>query len=331
MTFSEQEFMSSASTATLDDETLPWTAAIQTAQQKWIHPVGLDAFEGSPPLEQSYLSCAARWYGAQSWWVQCLMGMVWIGLIAGLGAIGHLAIPLLVVAVVLYGMMMLLLNNHYARTVVQETRILNEIEAWQVLVKDAMRYLSDLEDQIHRVLTALQQLDVIRRGQISELRDQMHGLKEEIQRLNTTNRDLSSSNASLCESLTQIQAAYETLMQSLNIHQHAIVDEGRQLNLTNTALSDTVSGLAQHEADFKALSAQLAVQSDGVKRWSECLGAWFEQQAQPKVGDRASRHALMDRARAVLSREMERLDQDKGSLFRREEAPPVDEKKLGLR
>ncbi len=117
----------------------------------------------------SYVNQAARWYGARSWWMKILIGLVFVGVFAGLGAIGNMVVALVIAASFVYAVTAMLLYDHYSRSTEKELSVQRHLDEWQEMMQDSLQHIKEQEVKLDQTFSALESLDHIKEQQVDVL------------------------------------------------------------------------------------------------------------------------------------------------------------------
>jgi len=199
-------------------------------------------------LEKSYFSHAADWYGTKPWWGKILLGLILIGVGAGIGAIFHIPIAIGCLMACLYLISGYFLMNHYTLSEKRNKRICEDIVEMEKSLAESIEHLSALEASLKKVMISLCKMNSQMADNLQHLEKQLHIMKiqldkytQAIQALSDT-KDLIMTNANTINTeLANADHHYKTCHDTLSHETSAINHLQSAITGTNQAL------LADHE------------------------------------------------------------------------------------
>lgn len=259
-------------------------------------------------IDRSYFDMIALWYGAQAWWAKLALVIAVAVIAAGIGFFIGLLIPLPVVALTLYSVGLLFLENHYQVFNDREVTLSEDVKALEASLAESVECLSDIEQQMKSTFTALFDLHLQQINYTVDFKDQVDALEAQVQSLEVVIEAMKTAKSSLDESrecIAESARGFAEVHQTLSNEATTLKEGHLAFSSTVTSLSTKSDALETIQEKFKQDGKELTSLVQQTKAFVVELRALdtFEHAAQARASDT---EALLKRAREVRSTAMTR-------------------------
>lgn len=222
-------------------------------------------------IEKSYFSTASDWYGELSWWIKLLLGLVFAGIGAGIGAIFNMPIVMCCVLAGLYLFTAFLFMNHYTLSEKRNKQLCEDIIEMEKSLAETIEHLSALEASLKKVMISLCKMNGQMTQDLKQLEEQLSDLNETLNTYSniiqtlTEAKDLlvtstSKINTDLAEANSSYHSCHNTLLQSSNL-----------LNLVTNNIGETNSALLNGNRKLDTVSIQFHQHTEQLTHVTESM------------------------------------------------------------
>ncbi|MDP3705302.1 MAG: hypothetical protein Q8R24_05275 [Legionellaceae bacterium] len=207
-------------------------------------------------IEKSYFSAASDWYGELSWWIKLLLGVVFAGIGAGIGALCNMPILMCCILVVIYLAMVFLFMNHYSLSEKRNKRLCEDIIEIEKSLAETIEHLCALEASLKKVMISLCEINVQTTQDLKQFEEQLRDLNEKLGQYSLVIQTLTEAKDSLVTSTSKINTDLLEAQASYLTYQNTLSEKSQSLHLATLNIHETNHALLNSNEKLDAVSTQ---------------------------------------------------------------------------
>ena len=255
--------------------------------------------------ERSYLSLAAQWYGSKPWWTNVYFGLSLAAISAVIGAVLNIIVISTVLTSAVVVGLSYLLQNDYARTMARDSRLRRDIQRMSAGLAASVQHLSELEEGLTRVLTALRELNQQMQRDIERFTQEITRLEAQVQQLSAVIRSLEESNAALSHMNSLAQAQFENTRASLNQTNQKLLAESDELKDIHAHFDTTQQQLGAAHRVMMHVSDSFINNTKRMHELSQTLTTVIPKLHQQYTKNQTSQEFLLEKLSSSLDQTLE--------------------------
>ncbi len=201
--------------------------------------------------EKGYFSWAAEWYGNIVWWQKIILGLIFIGLGAGIGAIFNMPIAIACTAAAIYLLAAYLFVNHHHVSARRNKRLCEDVLELERSLGEAIDHFAALGGSLKKVMVSLCEMNVRMAEDLIVLETQLKDMNEKLLCYHAMIQELSASRDAILAGAQSIQEQLQHAEQMYQTCHQVFRENFDSLTQTTQGLDEVYVALCQDQIQLQ--------------------------------------------------------------------------------